>query len=106
MQFRGGMNELVRQAARMQRKIDQVRAELKDREITASAASDKVKVTATCEGKVARIEVDPEFWQSEDRELVLDAIAAAANSALKSADELVEQEISKVTGGLKIPGIG
>lgn len=90
----------------MQRKIDQVRAELKDREVTASAASDKVKVTATCEGKVVRIEVEAEFWQSEDRELVLDAIAAAANSALKSADELVEQEISKVTGGLKIPGIG
>lgn len=106
MQFRGGMNELVRQAARMQRKIDQVREELKDREITAGAAGDKVKVTATCEGKLARIEVDPELWQSEDRDLVLDAIAAAANSALKSADELVEEEVAKVTGGLKIPGLG
>lgn len=106
MQFRGGMNELVRQAARMQRKIDQVRADLKDREITAGSAGEKVQATATCEGKLTRIEVDPEFWASEDRDLVLDAIAAAANSALKAADELVEQEVSKVTGGLKIPGIG
>lgn len=51
MQFRGGMNELVRQAARMQRKIDQVKEEIKDREVIASAAGDKVTVTATCEGK-------------------------------------------------------
>lgn len=104
-QFRGGMNELVRQAARMQRKIDQVREGLKDREVTADAAGEKVKVIATCEGKVSRIEVDPEFWQSEDRDLVLDAIAAAANGALKAADELVEQEVAKVTGGIKLPGL-
>jgi DNA-binding YbaB/EbfC family protein len=105
MQFRGGMNELVRQAARMQRKIDQVRAELKDREITIASAGDKVKVTATCEGKVSRIDVDPEFFKGESLDMVLDAIAAATNSALKAADELVEQEVAKVTGGLKIPGV-
>ena len=61
MQFRGGMNELMRQAARMQRKIEQVKAEIKDHEHAATAAGDKVKVTATCEGKISRIEIDPEF---------------------------------------------
>ena len=61
MQFRGGMNELMRQAARMQRKIEQVKEEIKDQEHAATSAGDKVKVTATCEGKISRIEVDPEF---------------------------------------------
>ena len=63
MQFRGGMNELMRQASRMQRKIDQVKGDLKDREVTATAIGDKISVVVTCEGKVRRIAVDPELIQ-------------------------------------------
>jgi nucleoid-associated protein EbfC len=105
MQFRGGMNELMRQAARMQRKIDQVKTELKDHEITGTAVSDKVKVVVTCEGKVRAITVDPEFLASEGVELALDAVVAACNTALESADKHVEAEIAKVTGGIKVPGM-
>lgn len=105
MQFRGGMNELVRQAARMQRKIDQVKAGIKDQEVSATAGSDKVSVTVTCEGKIRKITIDPEFLASEGLEMSLDLVVAAANSALEQADKLVEAEIAKVTGGLKIPGI-
>ncbi|WP_437734605.1 YbaB/EbfC family nucleoid-associated protein [Sorangium sp. So ce1335] len=105
MQFRGGMNELVRQAARMQRKIDQVKGELKDREVSATAAGDKVTVVVTCEGKLRRIDVDPAFLQSEGLEMALDSIVAATNSALDTADKLVESEIAKVTGGVKLPGM-
>lgn len=104
-QFRGGMNELIRQAARMQRKIEQVKAGIKDREVSATAAGDKVTVVVTCEGKVSRITVDPEFLANEGLEMALDAIAAATNSALTEADKLVEAEINKVTGGIKIPGV-
>jgi nucleoid-associated protein EbfC len=105
MQFRGGMNELVRQAARMQRKIDDVKARIKDQEVSATAGSDKVSVTVTCEGKIRKISIDPEFLASEGLEMSLDLVVAAANSALEQADKLVEGEIAKVTGGLKIPGI-
>ena len=105
MQFRGGMNELVRQAARMQRKIDQVKAGLKDHEISATAAGDKVSVTVSCEGKLRKVSIDPEFLKSEGLELALDAVVAATNSALEQADKHVEAEIAKVTGGLKIPGL-
>ena len=105
MQFRGGMNELVRQAARMQRKIDQIKADIKDRETTVGSAGDKVKVTATCEGKIVRIVVDPDFLKDEGLEMACDAIAAAANGALAAADQTVEAEIAKVTGGIKIPGV-
>jgi hypothetical protein len=105
MQFRGGMNELMRQAARMQRKIDQVKAEIKDREVTATAAGDKVSVVVTCEGKLRAIKIDPEFLAGEGMEMALDAVVAAANAALADADKLVETEVSKVTGGVKIPGM-
>ena len=99
------MNELMRQAARMQRKIEQIKDEIKDREHTASAAGDKIKVTATCEGKISRIDVDPKFLQQEGLELVCDAIAAAANGALAAADKDVEDEVAKVTGGVKLPNL-
>jgi nucleoid-associated protein EbfC len=105
MQFRGGMNELMRQAARMQRKIEQAKSELKDKEITATAVGDKVKATVTYGRKVSRIEVDPEFLKSEGLELALDGVAAAVNSALEQADKAMEAELEKVTGGVKIPGL-
>jgi DNA-binding YbaB/EbfC family protein len=105
MQFRGGMSELMRQAARMQRRIDQVKEEIKTREMTAGAVGDKVKATATCEGKISRIEVDPAFLEAEGLEMVCDAIAAATNAALALADKTVEEEVAKVTGGVKLPNL-
>ena len=105
MQFRGGMSELMRQAARMQRTIDQIKEEIKTREVTAGAAGDKVKATATCEGKVTRIEVDPAFLAAEGLELICDAIAVAVNTALAHADQMVEDEVAKVTGGVKLPNL-
>jgi DNA-binding YbaB/EbfC family protein len=104
MQFRGGMNELMRQAQRMQRKIDQVKSEIKDREVTGTAIGDKISVVVTCAGKVRHITIDPEFLKSEGLEMALDGVVAATNSALEAADKLVEAEVSKVTGGIKLPG--
>ena len=105
MQFRGGMNELMRQAARMQRKIDERKEQLKDEEVTAGAAGDKVKVVATLEGKVRSVTIDPEFLQAEGLEMALDAVVAATNAALEEADKKVEAELNKITGGIKIPGM-
>src|ERR671933_7199 len=105
MQIRGGMNELVRQAARMQRKIDDVKKGLKDKEVTGVAVGEKVSVVVTCEGKVRSINIDPECLKSEGIEMALDAVVAATNNALEIADKLVDTEIAKVTGGLKIPGL-
>jgi nucleoid-associated protein EbfC len=105
MQIRGGMNELMRQAARVQRKIEEKKAEIKDREVTATAVGDKVKVTATYGRKLSRIEVDAEFLKAEGLDMALDAVCAAANSALDAADTAMEAEIGKITGGVKITGV-
>ncbi len=105
MQFRGGMNELMRQAARVQRKIEETKKALSDKELVASAVGDKVKVTVTYGRKVTRIEVDPEFVKNEGLELSLDAVVAAVNSGIEQADKAMEAELEKVTGGVKIPGV-
>jgi DNA-binding YbaB/EbfC family protein len=105
MQFRGGMNELMRQAARMQRKIDQVKAELKEREVTTEGLGGKLKVVVTLGRNVRRIEIDRSLLQTEDTDLVLDAVCAAINQAIEQADKQMEAELDKVTGGVKIPGM-
>ena len=105
MQFRGGMNELMRQAARMQRKIEQAKEAVKDKEVVAGAVGDKVKATVTYARKVTRIEIDPEFLKSEGIEMALDGACAAINSAIEQADKAMEAEVEKVTGGVKVPGL-
>lgn len=104
-QFRGGMSELMRQAARLQRKIEQARKDLGDREVVASAVGDKVKATVTYGGKVSRVEIDPEFLESEGLELALDGVVAAVNAGLEQAEKAMDEEIKKITGGLNIPGV-
>jgi nucleoid-associated protein EbfC len=104
-QFRGGMNELMRQAARLQRKVEEKKKEFQDKEIVATSVGDKVKVTVTYAGKLSKIEIDPEFLKSEGLELSLDGVVAAVNSGLEQAEKAMEAEVEKITGGVKIPGL-
>jgi DNA-binding YbaB/EbfC family protein len=105
MQFRGGMNELMRQAARMQRKIDQLKTELKERELTVEGLGGKVKVVVTLGRAVKRIEIDKDTLKTEDTDLVLDGVCAAITQGIEQADKQMEAELEKVTGGVKIPGM-
>jgi len=105
MQFRGGMNELMRQAARMQRKIDLAKNELKDRELLAEGLGGKIKVVVTLGRIVKRIEIDDELLKAEGLDLALDAVCVAINQGIAQADKQIEVELEKVTGGVKIPGM-
>jgi DNA-binding protein YbaB len=99
------MNELMRQAARMQRRIDQAKTELKEREIEVEGLGGKVKVVVTLGRNVKRIDIDRETLKAEELELVLDGVCAAINQGIEQADKQMEAEIEKVTGGVKIPGM-
>lgn len=105
MQFRGGMNELMRQAARMQRRVEQAKAAVKDNELVATAVGDKVKATVTLGGKVVKIDIDPDFLKSEGIDLALDGACAAINAGLEQASKAMEAEVEKATGGMKVPGV-
>jgi nucleoid-associated protein EbfC len=106
MQFRGGMSELMRQASRLQRKIEIRKQELKQETVEASAGNDQVKVVANGGREVVSITIAPELLKSEDLAMTQDLVVAAVNAALNKAQEMVDKELEKVTGGIKIPGIG
>lgn len=99
------MNELMRQAARLQRRVEQTKKEVGDKELVVTSVGDKVKATVTYAGKLSKIEIDPEFLKSEGLELALDGVVAAVNSGLEQASKAMEAELDKVTGGVKIPGM-
>jgi DNA-binding YbaB/EbfC family protein len=105
MQFRGGMGELMRQAGRMQRKIEQRKAELKSETVEASVGNDQVKVVANGALEIVKITISPELLTGEGLEMAQDLLVAGTNAALKKAQELVDAEIEKVTKGIKVPGI-
>jgi len=103
--FRGGMGELMRQASRLQHKIEVRKKELENETVEASAGNDQVKVVANGAGELVRVVIDPELLKGEDLDMVQDLVVAASNAALTKANEMVDAEIEKVTGGLKIPGL-
>jgi DNA-binding YbaB/EbfC family protein len=105
MKFRGGMGELMRQASRLQRRVEQRKQELKTETVEAGAGNDQVKVTVNGGGELVSITIAPELLKQEDLGMVQDLIVAATNAALKKSQEMLEAEIEKVTGGVKIPGL-
>lgn len=105
MKFRGGMNELLRQASRMQRKMEKRREELKEEEFEAGAGNDLVTVKVNGASEVISVSIDEKALEGEGLEMVQDLIIAATNAALTKAREHVDAELEKTTGGLKIPGM-
>jgi DNA-binding YbaB/EbfC family protein len=106
MNFRGGMGELMRQASRMQRKVEKRREELKQETFEASVGNDKVIAIANGTPELVELRIDKGLLGEEELEMVQDLLVAAANAALTKAREHVDQEIDKITGGLSIPGLG
>lgn len=105
MQFRGGMSELMRQASRMQRKIEQRKAELKSETVEASVGNDQVKVVANGGMELVSVTISPELLKAESLEMAQDLLVAGVNAALKKAQEMVDAELEKVTKGIKMPGV-
>ena len=103
--FRGGMSELMRQASRLQRKIEKRKEELKTETVEASAGNDQVKVTVNGSRELVAVIIAPELLKAEDLSMVQDLIVAAVNAGLKKSGEMVDAELEKVTGGLKVPGL-
>ncbi|KAB1443725.1 YbaB/EbfC family nucleoid-associated protein [Pseudodesulfovibrio senegalensis] len=100
-----GMNEMVRQAQIMQRKMTQVQDELKTREVEATSGGGMVKVVCTCGQEIVSVAIEPSVLESGDVEMLQDLVLTATNDALKKSKDTMEEEMSKLTGGMKIPGL-
>lgn len=99
------MSELLRQASRMQRRIEEAKIKFREQTFEVSGANDKIKVVANGGREVVSVAIDPEFLKSEDLAMVQDAIVGVVNAALTKASEQLDAEMDKVSGGLKIPGV-
>ena len=95
----GNMNNLMKQAQRMQRQMEESQKELESAEFTAAAGGGAVEVTVTGK-KVTKIKLDPEAVDPEDVEMLEDVIMAAVNEALRKAEEASAANMAKLTGGL------
>ena len=101
----GNMQQLARQAQKLQQQMTEKQAELEAREFEASAGGGMVTAKVTGKKQLVELVIKPEAVDPEDVELLQDMIVAAVNEVIRQADETVEREMGKLTGGLGIPGL-
>ena len=96
----GNMNNLMKQAQRMQRQMEEAQAQLEEAEMTGTAGGGVVEVTVSGKKEITKIKIDPEAVDPDDVEMLEDLVMAAANEALRKVDEVSQASMSKFTGGL------
>ena len=96
----GNMNNLMKQAQKMQRQMEENQKALEEKEFTAAAGGGAVEVTVTGKKEVTKVKLDPEAVDPDDVEMLEDLIMAATNEALRKADEASAANMAKLTGGL------
>ena len=97
------MQKLMKQAQKMQNDMAKAQEKLKEMKVEGVAGGGMVKVVATGGNEIVDIQINPEVVDPEDVEMLQDLILAAINEAMKNASELASSEMSKVTGGIKMP---
>ena len=96
----GNMNNLMKQAQRMQRQMEEGQKELEVKECTAAAGGGAVEVTVSGKKEVLRVKLSEEVVDPDDIEMLQDLIVAATNEALRQAEEATNALMGKMTGGL------
>lgn len=101
----GNMSNLMKQAQRMQRQMEETTKELETKEYTAASGGGAVSVTVNGKKEVVSVKLSEEVVDPDDIEMLEDLVAAAVNATVKQVDETAEAEMGKLTGGLNIPGL-
>jgi len=98
------MSGLARQAQQMQKKMEKIEADLKERVVEGTAGGG-VSVKCTGGQEIVDVKIDPKVINPDDKALLEDMIIAAVNEALRKAKKLRESEMAKVMGGMSLPGM-
>lgn len=99
------LQQLAKQAQKMQEQMEAVTAELEEKEYTAASGGDAVKATVTGAMEVKSVEIKPEVIDPEDAEMLGDLVTAAVNSALSAAKQEKEERMGTLSGGMGLPGM-
>ena len=102
------LGKLMKQAAKMQRQMHEAQAQMADKVVEASSGGGAVQVTASCDGAVKSIKIDPDAVDAEDISMLEDMVLGAVNQALEQGREIQSSEMGKLTGGMGgmgLPGL-
>ncbi len=99
------LNNIFKQAQKMQGQFQQIQAELESRKVEATAGGGMVRAVVNGRQELLELRIDPEVADPKDVEMLEELVCAAVNKALENSRELAGQEMSKLTGGVKLPGI-
>lgn len=101
----GNMQGMLQRVQKMQADMQKAQADLQARTFEAAAGGGAVKVMVSGKKELQMVTIDPQVVDPEDVEMLQDLILAAVNEAMHQVDAVTEEEMSKVTGGLKLPGM-
>ena len=104
-QSMAGMGNLLKQAQEMQGRIAKIQEELGQKTVEGSAGGGMVQVTVNGQFNLVTVKIEPAAIDGAEKEMLQDLIIAAVNDGMRKAREMVSAEMSKVTGGFKIPGL-
>ncbi|MEC9488607.1 MAG: YbaB/EbfC family nucleoid-associated protein [Halanaerobium sp.] len=99
------MNKMMKQVQKMQAQMQKMQEELAEKTLEATAGGGAVKVVVNGKQEIVDITIDPDAVDPEDVEMLEDLIIAAVNEGLRNVQEMMNQEIGKLTGGMNIPGL-
>jgi hypothetical protein len=99
------LGNIMQQAKKIQERLANVQEEMAEKTIEGSAGGGMVTVVANGRQEVMSIKIEPEVVNADDVEMLQDLVQAAVNDALSKSQEIVQEEMAKITGGLKIPGM-
>ncbi|MGI6120211.1 MAG: YbaB/EbfC family nucleoid-associated protein [Desulfosporosinus sp.] len=101
----GNMSQILKQAQKMQENMARIQEELLTKTVEASSGGGVVQVVVSGKMELVELKIKPEAVDPEDIEMLEDLVKAAINEGLRKAQEMANNEIGKLTGGLKIPGL-
>lgn len=100
-----GLGNLLKQAQQMHAKINQLQEEMASKTVEVSSGGGMVSVTINGRQEILSIRIDPEVVNREDVEMLQDLVVAAVNEAIRKSQQMMTEEMKKITGGLNIPGL-
>ncbi|WP_028308896.1 YbaB/EbfC family nucleoid-associated protein [Desulfitibacter alkalitolerans] len=99
------MGKMMKQVQKMQEQMKKMQEEIEQRTVEATAGGGAVKVVANGKQQIVSIEISPDAVDPEDVEMLQDMILAAVNESIQKTQEMMQDEMKKITGGLNIPGL-
>jgi DNA-binding YbaB/EbfC family protein len=100
-----GFGNLLKEAQRLQQQMAELQEQVAQKKVQATAGGGMVTVEANGRQEIVAVRIDPEVVSKDDVQMLEDLVLAACNEALRKSRELVQQELGKLTGGLRIPGL-